>query len=101
MRRETAITVAATGVNIATGATSSNVAIPNTSAGTRPNFVRVTATQPAYVRLGGATVAAVAGDLMVQPADSAILAVGGNSYIAGLQVSSAGVVNVVPLDDVS
>ncbi len=100
MKREDAITIAATGVNITTSAASANAAIPNTSSGSKPLYVRVTATQPAVVRLSPtAAPVAVATDLMVQPADSVILAVGANGFIAALQVAAAGIVNVAPLED--
>jgi hypothetical protein len=101
MRRSEAITITATGVNVAAGATSASAAIPNTSAGTKPNYVRVTATGQACVRLGVGSATATVTDALVQPADSVILAVGGNTHIAAIQAGgSAASVNVVPLEDV-
>lgn len=101
MRRESAITIATIGANIATTATSASVAIPNAAGGAKPAYVRVSATAPAYIRLGITAPTAAAGDCMVQPADCVILAVGGNAFIAAVQVSGPGVVNVVPLEDVN
>lgn len=100
MRRESAITVTTTGSNIATTGTSANVAIPNTASGAKPAYVRVTATAPAYVKIGVTAPTAAAGDMMVQPADSVILSVGGCAFIAAVQVSAAGIVNIVPLEDI-
>jgi hypothetical protein len=101
MRRSEAITVAVTGSNITTAAISASVALPAMSSGTRPAYVRVTSTQAAYIKLGITAPTAAAGDLMVQPADSVILSVGGNAFIAAIQVATAGVVNVVPLEDIA
>lgn len=100
MRREDSITVATGGANIATSGTSAGVVVPVTSAGTKPNYIRVTATAPAYVRMGIGVPTAVAGDMLVQPADAVLLSVGGFTHIAAVQVSSAGIVNITPLDDI-
>lgn len=104
MKRDLAIHVVALGANITTSGASANAAIPVTSAGTKPYYIRVTATAAAYVKLGtSGAVAAVAGDMIVQPGDSVILSVGGSSggstHIAALQVTAAGIVNVAPLED--
>jgi hypothetical protein len=45
----------------------------------------------------GAT--AVAGDILIQPGDSVVLAVAGAPTIAAIQVSAAGLVQVSPLED--
>lgn len=89
----------ATGAIIAFGAASANVAIPNTSSGTKPKYVRLIATGACYVKIGAAGVAAVAGDLMVQPADSVVVAVSGATFIAALQQSAAGTLQISPLED--
>ena len=94
-----AITVVASGANITTSGTSARVAIPNCSSGEAPRYIRVAATVASYVKLGGATVTAAAGDLMVQPADAVILTVSRNTYIAAIQQGSAGVVNISPLEN--
>jgi hypothetical protein len=94
------ITVLATGANITTSGTSARVAIPPASSGEIPRYVRVTSTAAAHIKLGGATVAAVAADLLVQPADSVVLAVPrGVTYIASIQDTAAGTVNIAPLED--
>lgn len=94
------MTVLATGANITTSGTSASIAIPTASSGEIPRYVRITSTAAAHVKLGGAAVAAVAADLMVQPADSVVLAVPrGITNIAAIQDTAAGTVNVVPLED--
>lgn len=95
-----ALQVAATGVNLTTGAASVNAAIPNNSAGQRARLIRVHATVAAYVRLGtSAGVTAVATDMIVDPASPVILHTVGHTHIAALQVAAAGTVNVTPLED--
>lgn len=94
------ITVLATGANIATSGTSARVAIPTASSGEIPRYVRVTSTAAAHIKLGNASVAAVAADLLVQPADSVVLAVPrGVTNIAAIQDTAAGTVNIAPLED--
>lgn len=94
------LTVTATGANITTSGTSARIAIPTASSGEIPRYVRVTSTAAAHVKLGGAAVVAVAGDLMVQPADSVVLAIPrGLTNIAAIQDTAAGTVNIVPLED--
>lgn len=94
------LTVTATGANITTSGTSSRIAIPTASSGEIPRYVRVIATAAAHVRLGISTVTAVAGDLMVQPADSVTLAIPrGFTHVAAIQDTAAGTVNIVPLED--
>jgi len=94
------LTVNSPGVIIAFNATSASVAIPNSSSNL-PRFVRLVATVPCFVRLGvGAGTTAVPGDLMIQPADAVVLRViGGPTYIAAIQVSTGGVLQISPLDD--
>jgi hypothetical protein len=94
------LTIVKTGANIATGAASANVPIPTAQSGEIPRYVRVIATAAAHVKLGTAGVAAVAADLMVQPADSVTLVVPrGMTHIAAIQDTAAGTVNIVPLED--
>jgi len=93
-------TITKTGVNLASGAASTNAAIPTASSGQIPQKVRITATAAAAVKLGTTGVAAVAGDTMVQPGDGITLAVpAGITHVAAIQITAAGVVNVVPLED--
>lgn len=94
------LTIIKTGANIATGAASASVPIPTAQSGEIPRYVRVIATAAAHVKLGTSSVAAVAADLMVQPADSVTLVVPrGMTHIAAIQDTAAGTVNIVPLED--
>lgn len=99
MPAEDAVCIVATGGTITTSGTSSRIAIPNDSGGAAPKYVRVIATNPAYVKVGNSTVTAAAGDAMVQPSDGAILNVSRCTHIAAIQVSVAGTVQVSPLED--
>jgi len=93
------ISVFATGSTISTGAASSRVAIPVDSSGTAPRYIKLTSTQACYCKLGNSSVTAVAGDLMVQPSDSQVVKVNGATHVAALQVTSGGVLQISPLDD--
>ena len=89
-----------TGANITTSAASAAVAIPTNSAGVFPNFVRISASAAAYVKLAVSAAVAVAGDVIVQPGDALILVVpAGVTSIAALQVAAAGIVQVSPLEN--
>ncbi len=89
-----------TGISIATSGTSASATIPNMSTGELPRFIRVAATAAACVRLAASgTPTAVTTDLQVQPGDAVILSVNGNTKIAAIQVSAAGVVQVSPLEN--
>jgi hypothetical protein len=96
-----AVGIAAAGANITTGGTTARIAIPTTSAGTPPRFVRVAVSASAYVRLGDSAVEAAAGTAaLVTPDCPLILRAGGFTHIAAIQLSGAGVANVCPLEDV-
>lgn len=95
------ITVTAVGTAITTSGTSTSAAIPVASDGNSPRFIRVTSRNEAYVKLGTSGVVATTNDILVQPADSVILAVpSGITHIAAIQGVSAGVVNIVPLENI-
>lgn len=94
-----AIGVFTTGSVIAFSGTSARVAIPNDSSGTLPKYVRIAANAACYVKVGGSTVAAVAGDLLVQPADAVIVKTANQSHIAAIQVAGGGTVQISPLED--
>lgn len=95
------LTVLAGGATITTGAASASVTIPNASDGNKPRYIRVAARNECYVRLGVAGVTATAADLLIQPADSAILAVpNGITTIAAIQGTAAGSVSIVPLENI-
>lgn len=93
--------VAAVGDSVTTSGSSAAAAIPNDSSGRKPNYIRVSATKAAHIKLGAdSLVAATGDDLLVQPGDAAILAVPkGYTHFAFLQTAEAGVVNVVPLEN--
>jgi hypothetical protein len=98
--QSSAITVAATGVSITTGAASANATIPNALSGEKPRYIRVAATAAAYVRIGKGAQTAVTTDLLVQPGDAVVLQVpSGIDNVAAIQVSAAGVVQVSPLEN--
>lgn len=99
MKREDVITIAVDGATVTTGAASARVAIPNTSSGNKPLYVRVAATVESYVMLGNSTVVATANSMLVQPADSNLLAVGANTHLAYIQGTGTGKVNITPLED--
>lgn len=95
------LTVLAGGATITTGAASARVAIPNASDGNLPRYIRVAARNECYVRLGTSGVTAASTDLLVQPADSAILHVpNGITHIAAIQGTAAGSVSIVPLENI-
>lgn len=95
------ITVTAPGAVINFGAASANVAIPNTSGGVGnlPKYVRLVSTQPCYVRITNGAGVAVAGDLMVQPADSVVVRSHGLTHVNAIQVTAAGVLQISPCED--
>lgn len=94
-----AISVVKTGAIIAFTGTSANVAIPKDSSGTAPKYIRVAANAACYVKIGPAGVTAAAGDLLVQPADAVILKVHNQAYVAAIQVSAAGTMQISPIED--
>lgn len=92
--------IMAVGFTAATGAASASTAIPVNLSGNRPNYVRVTAINESYVKLGTSGVAATSNDILVQPGDCIILAVpAGVTHIAYIQGTLAGKVNVAPLEN--
>lgn len=93
------MTVAAVGFTAATSGTSARTAIPVNSAGELPRYIRVSGINECYIKLGSSTVVATTNDMLIQPADSAILTVNGATNIAYIQGTSAGKVNVVPLEN--
>jgi len=94
-----AISVVKTGAIIAFTGTSANVAIPQDSSNSAPKYIRVAANAACYVKIGPAGVTAAAGDLLVQPADAVILKVHNQAYIAAIQVSAAGTMQISPIED--
>ena len=94
-----ALQIVSTGINLATSGTSAPGTIPNNSAGVPAKYIRIAATQAAYVRIGTGAQTAVNTDMMVLPAESPIIATLGCTNIAALQVTAAGVVQVSPVED--
>lgn len=93
------ITVSKTGVQLASTGTSNGALIPFGSAGDVPRLIRIAATVPACVRIGFGAQTAVVSDLQIQPGDAVCLSTNGATHIAVVQVSSAGVVQVSPLEN--
>lgn len=94
------VTVTTVGQTVTTGAASARIAIPVDASGNVPRFIRVAATAESYVKLGGSTVAATANDLLIQPADAAILSTNGATHIAHIQGGASAKVNIVPLENI-
>lgn len=94
------MTVQSVGFTAATGAGSARTAIPVDSAGNIPRYIRVAGINESYVKLGASTVVATNQDMLIQPADSAILTTNGLTHIAYIQGTAAGKINVVPLENV-
>lgn len=92
------MTVQSVGVTAATGAASARSAIPVDSAGNIPRYIRVSGINECYIKLGTVTIVATANDMLIQPADSAILTTNGMTHIAYIQGTLAGKVNIVPLE---
>ncbi len=95
-----AMHIVATGVSAATGAASARSVLPTDNSGKQPKYIRVSARNECYVRVGDSTVTATGNDILVQPADSIILQVApGHTHIAYIQGTAAGQVNIVPLEN--
>jgi hypothetical protein len=99
MAAEDSVSIVKTGSVIAFGAASASLAIPTDSSGALPKYVRVASTAACYIKVGLAGLAAAAGDVLVQPADAVILKIGGCGFIAAIQVSAGGTVQISPLED--
>jgi hypothetical protein len=99
MKVDNALTVQATGVTLATGAASASTAIPVTSGGVVPRFVRISATVPVGVKMGTTAATATANDCMIQPGDALVVASQGNGFVACINVTAtSGFFNVTPLE---
>jgi hypothetical protein len=92
--------IVTTGAIIGFTGTSARVAIPPGADGAVPRFVRVAANAACYCKFGDSGVVAVAGDFLVQPADSVNISVPrGATHIAAIQVSAAGTAQISPVED--
>ena len=88
------------GVSAATGGASARSAIPVTSSGNLPMYVRIAARNECYVKIGDSAVAATANDILIQPADSVFLQVPkGLTHIAYIQGTGAGMVNITAVEN--
>jgi hypothetical protein len=94
-----AIGVVKTGTIISFTGSTANVAMPTDSAGNLPKYVRLTSTQACYVKIGPSGVTAAAGDILVQPADAVVVKVFNQTFVAAIQVTTAGVLQISPLED--
>ena len=99
MKREDAISIQAVGVTVTTGAASAQQTIPNAANGSCPYYIRIAATTESYIQMGQVGVTATTNSMLVQPADSVIVAVGGATTIAHIQGATVGKVNITPLED--
>lgn len=99
MAAEDSISIVKTGATITTGAASVSAAIPTDSSGSLPKYVRVAATAAATVKIGPTGLSAAAGDVLVQPGDAVILKTSGYGFVAALQVTTTGKVQISPLED--
>lgn len=94
------LSIQTTGKTVTTGAASTATTIPTDSSGTPPRYIRIAATVESYVKLGASVaVAATTNDILIQPADSVVLATNGMTYFAYIQGTSAGKVNVQALEN--
>lgn len=100
MPLDDALRIQATGSTITVTGASANVAIPATSAGNAPKYLRLAATNTVAVKMGtSAGVVATTSDMLIQPADAAIVSAQGFSHVAAIQIGGvAGILFVTPLE---
>lgn len=87
------------GQNITTSGVSASVTLANDSSGNKPKYIRVSATVAAYVRFTKGASTAVAADMLVQPGDAQIVSMLSLDTISALQVTAAGIVNIVAVEN--
>ncbi len=88
-----------TGITITTGAASANAAIPTDSANTNPKYIRLSATAGCYVKVGPSGVTAAAGDILIMPGDALVIGTCGQTFVAAIQQTAAGVLQVSPVEN--
>lgn len=93
------VSIFAVGKTVTTGAASANTSLPVDSAGNNPRYIRVAATVESYINLGASGVTATTNNVLIQPADSLIMAVSGAGFIAYIQGTSTGKINVTALEN--
>lgn len=98
-----AVTLAATGQSTTTTISTATAAavIPVSSSGSKPRYVRMTATGPCHVRLAPSAGLAVAvtTDAMLQAGQELVIAAQGNTHWSAIDRGVAVTVNIVPLED--
>lgn len=100
MRNFDIITVSATGQRVTTTiSTSAGNTIPNTSAGTKPRFVRFAATGNCYIRMGIGAQTAVTTDVLLQAGAPLILAAQGSTHYAVIDDGVSVKLTATPLED--
>ena len=90
----TGITQAAT---TSSGATVAS--IPNLANGNAPNYVRVAASAPAFIKFGGASVACTTNDIFIPGYTSEVFLVSGQTKFAVITSTGTASVNVVSLEN--
>jgi hypothetical protein len=95
------ISVSNTGIQLAASGVSAGAMIPYGSAGDVPRLIRIASTVAACVRIGYGSQTALVTDLMVTPGESIVCTTAGASHIAVIAQSTAGVVQVSPLENLS
>ena len=93
------VSIVAVGKTVTTGAATASTTLPIDSAGNNPRYIRVAATVESYINLGGSAITATTNNVLIQPADSLIMAVNGATYIAYIQGTSTGKVNITALEN--
>jgi hypothetical protein len=92
------IAVAATGIQVTTGAASGVAAIPNDASGRRARRVRLQALASCYVRPGFAGTTCTANDILLTPSEAVLLEVRQFTHLAHLQESAAARFTMTPVE---
>lgn len=93
------VAIFAVGKTVTTGAATASTTLPIDSAGNNPRYIRVSATTESYINLGNSSVTATTNNVLIQPADCLIMAVSGTTYIAYIQGTTSGKLNVLALEN--
>lgn len=96
-----ALQIFQTGLTVTSSSTSSTNALPEAANSVAVKYVRVASTGECYVKLGAASVTATANDILIQPADSQVLATNGATHFAVIQGGAPGTarINVTPVEN--
>jgi len=90
------LAIASSGKSVVASTTATTVQIPFDSSGGYPRHLYISSTAPVYVKVGSSSVVAVAGDLLVQPADSVLIDCFGCTYISVISISGTAFVSLSP-----